>query len=1284
MRTVLVILCLSVLGFVRAAAPRATFTENKGQWPAEVLYRTGVPGGALFVEREAFTVVLGTGGPHRHNGEQEPDHVDGPWRGHAYRVHFVGGSAQGAEGGVKQAGYANFFLGNRPDQWGTGCAMYGEVLLKDVWPGIDLRIDGANGLKYEFILAPGADPGLIQLRYEGADDLLLKDGRLSVLTSVRTVTEEAPLSFQPAMEPGSGPTEVPSRFRLDGDLLTFQLPEGHDPARPLTIDPVLNFGSYSGSTGDNFGFTATYDASGHLYGGGNVFDIGYPYTSGALDASFNGGVCDIGISKWTPDGTDLVWSTYIGGEFDDLPHSMVVNANDELFVMGATGSPDFPVTTGAFDENFHGGPPTPVSSYNFPQGADLYVLHLNAGATALLGSTYVGGSDADGMNLGTLAYNYGDAFRGEIALNAAGQPIMATSTRSLDLPTVNAPQPAYGGGDLDGFLLRMDPALTTLLWATYRGGSGTDSGFGIQTASTGEIYVTGGTTSTDLPLAGTPFQPANSGGTDGYIARYAANGSTLLATTYLGTSSYDQTYFVQLDPQDRVFVVGQTHGNYPITPGKYANPGSSQFIHKLEADLSTSVWSTRIGNGNGIEDISPSAFLVSDCGQIFFSGWGGVVNMFGGNSMNSTTIGLPVSDDAYQGSTDGSDFYLMVLEPEGAALNYATFFGGGTSDEHVDGGTSRFDKNGTVYQAVCAGCGMNDDFPTTPDAWSTTNNSGNCNLGVFKFDLVRPMALISIAGPDSICFPDQVQFQNTSTGGNTFDWDFGDGTTSNDPTPTHTYDEEGEFTIRLILSDSYGCALNDTAEILLTSLPPYVASVDPVGPMCPEGTLQLNASDGMTWHWFPATGLSSSTIQDPVASPDVSTLYHVAVTSFCGTDTAEVEVIIANPQGSAMPDADVCLGEGVELSASGGLEFVWTPPETLSNATSQTPTATPLDTTTYYVTIISEGGCEVTDSVRVNVVYGIPDRVLVDTAVCVGGSVQLVGPLADSYLWHADLTLSALDVQSPIAAPNATTTYVLEATNVCGTVTDSAQVAVITVYPLAWPDTLVCPGAPVGLHASGGTTYAWSPSAPLSNADVPNPIATSWSSTTYTVVVTDDNGCWADTTVRVDLHPLPFVEARPDVVTDWGDPVQLFATGDGTLVWSPDLWLDCTECPTPWSRPDASITYTVTITDSLGCKNSDDVVIILNGTLYVPNTFTPNGDGKNDLFQAWGTEIDTFRMLVFNRWGEEIYRTEKMSEGWDGKYNGVDSQIDTYVWRVDVTELAGHTRTLYGHVNLVR
>ncbi|MDQ3100252.1 MAG: PKD domain-containing protein, partial [Bacteroidota bacterium] len=702
---------------------------------------------------------------------------------------------------------------------------------------------------------------------------------------------------------------------------------------------------------------------------------------------------------------------------------------------------------------------------------------------------------------------------------------------------------------------------------------------------------------------------------------------------------------------DDVYVVGQTHGNYPITPGKYSVAGSSQFIHKYSPDLSSSIWSTRIGNGNGDEDISPSAFLVSDCRQIYFSGWGGQLNGF--NGLTSTTLGLPTTPEAFQTTTDGSDFYLMVLEPEAVALNYATFFGGGLSNEHVDGGTSRFDKSGKVYQAVCAGCGGNDDFPTTPGAWSNTNNNTNCNLGVFKFDLSKVIAVIEINGPDSICAPASVDFESQSSGGDTFNWTFGDEGESTEESPSFTFQEPGVYSVTLIVTDSYDCVIGDTAVLQITILPEIEVSVEPVPSVCPGGEVQLTAMPAdQEYIWSPSIGLDDTAIQDPIASPGVNTTYLVIVSGECGTDSATVEVIYADPVGSALPDETICLGDSAQLGASGGSIYLWDPPEGLDDPTSSSPLASPIDTTVYSVMITTIEGCEMTDSVQVNVVFSLPEPALVDTAICEGSSVQLIGPVADWYLWEAATGIIDLQAVSQNVSPLASSTYVLLCGNICGELRDTARVDIITVVASAWPDTIVCPGEPVQLHASGGTTYSWSPGSWLNDASSETPICRPASETNYTVTVTDDDGCSDQAELLIRVFPTPFVNAGNDAVIDFGDRIQLHGLGDGILSWEPVEMVDCADCPGPWTRPEESTLYTLRVIDTNNCVATDQVWVILNGSLFVPNTFTPNGDGVNDVFGAWGKEIAEFQLQIFDRWGLMIYESDRLDRFWDGTYSG--------------------------------
>ncbi|MCB0771088.1 MAG: gliding motility-associated C-terminal domain-containing protein [Flavobacteriales bacterium] len=1273
---------LLILGTVtRASGPMASFTENKGQWPAHVLFRAMLPNGALFVERQGLTYVLRSGGDAHRHGTDAMD--NGALHAHAYKVHFIGGSTSKAIGGMTLPHYENHFLGNDPSLWGSGCAVHGEVLLKDVWPGIDLLLSGRDGLKYELVVAVGADPSMARFQYEGHIGLSLKNGELVVNTTAGPTIEEAPVSFQSV----DGSTRsVSSRYVLREDVVSFALPNGFDRSRTLTIDPTITFASYSGSSGNNFGFTATYDESGHLYGGGIVFNVGYPTTVGVLDPTFNGGTIDVGVSKWSPDGSSLVWSTYYGGSGNESPHSMVVNANDELFIFGSTGSTDLPTTPGCFDPTFGGGfALTFIIGYGYdqPDGTDMFVAHLNTAATALVGSTYIGGTGNDGINNAlSLAHNYGDSFRGEIIVDPDGNAVVASTTATQDLPVVGGPQTSYGGAQQDGYVFRMDPGLSTMLWSTYVGGNGADAAYGVQVDSNGELFVAGGTTSTDLPMAVNTFQPAFSGVTDGFIMRYDLSGA-LVGSTHVGTASYDQCYFVQLNTNDEVFVVGQTHGDYPVTPGKYSNPGSSQFIHKFDHDLGNSQWSTRFGNGSSVQDLSPTAFLVSDCGQIYFSGWGGSTNAVAGSG-SSTTNGLDVTPDAFQSTTDGSDFYLMLLEPEAVALSYATFFGGVESAEHVDGGTSRFDKDGTVYQAVCAGCQNNDDFPTTPGAWSNTNNATGCNLGVVKFELSVPIADISINGPSEVCFPAEIAFENNSSGGDTYFWSFGDGGTSNAFEPTHTFLTEGEFVVTMEMTDQFGCTQAASDTLYLTSLPPPIAVIEPVAPICPGSSAELFGSDALAWEWSPAESLDDPTSQSPMASPDSVTTYQLVVTSTCGTDTAWVEVGFIDPEGAAMDDVDVCLGSSVTIEAEGGGTYTWSPSETLSDPLSATPSASPMVNTVYTVEVITPEGCALVDSLLVTVFLNAPEPILSDTAICEGASIQLLGPEATLHAWDPAALVDDATGPAPIAAPASPTWFFVTASNACGTIRDSAFVDIVIPIADAWPDSVVCPGRSVQLGANGGVSFEWTPATGLDDPFVQFPVSTVNNPINYSVRVIDALGCEANATLSLGLLPPPFVEAGPDQVLDLGQEVQLNAIGSGQFLWEPSMGLDCTDCPAPIARPQESTLYTVTLTDANGCRSVDEVRVLLNGSLFVPNTFTPNGDGFNDRFGASGTEINSLQLEIFDRWGVLVFKGNAQDKWWDGTYNGQDAPVDVYVWRIDTEDLVGAKRTLYGHVTLVR
>ncbi|MCE9537708.1 MAG: hypothetical protein K8R85_00600 [Bacteroidetes bacterium] len=738
------------------------FTENINQWDKKVLYRAQLDGGVLFLEKNCFTYNFYDKETLRKN------HVSKPLppiqlesglrneviRSHAFRMTLIG-AEETVEVTEKQTcpDYCNFYIGQDKSKWAGNVKNYKELIYQNMYDGIDFQMLGLqNSLKYNFIVAPQAHTEDIQLYYEGLESIALSKGALLLKTSVNEISEQKPYAYQ--LIKGKQ-IEVPCEFILTGTTVSFHFPKEYDKNTELIIDPILVFAASTGSTADNFGMTATYDSQGCLYAGGTVYGAGYPVTLGAYDTSWNGGPLyldgrtDVVISKYDASGTFMQYSTYLGGTTStEIVSSLVVNAQNELMLFGATGSSDFPVTTGAFETTFKGGSflSFQANGTKYINGTDLYVAKFNSTGTSLLASTFLGGTQNDGVNDSpTLAYNYGDYYRGEIQVDNAGNCYIASCTYSSNFPTtLGCPQPIAGGG-LDGVVFKMNPSLTALTWSTYVGGMADDGCYALTLDNLLNVYTTGGTSSTNFPItSGTLDTTYNGGITDGFITKIKSDGSEIMNSTFVGTPAYDQSFLVQFDKNFNLYIIGQSEGVMPVSVGVYSNPNSKQFIWKIDSTLSTKLFTTIFGNGNGQVNISPSAFLVDGCDNIYVCGWGG--NILTG----VPTTNMPLTPNTLQPTTDGFNFYLFVLAPDATSLLYATYFGGGQSHEHVDGGTSRFDKKGIVYQAVCSGCGGNDDFPVTPGSWPYTatnytphtngvsasgiNMSSNCNEGVFKFD----------------------------------------------------------------------------------------------------------------------------------------------------------------------------------------------------------------------------------------------------------------------------------------------------------------------------------------------------------------------------------------------------------------------------------------------------------------------------------------------------------------------------------------------------------------------
>ncbi len=1292
------------------------YAENKGQWGEDLFFLARTGAMDIYIGDGKFTLQLKSGEDYdnlhaQHHGEIGfPEAM--PVRFHNIEFALVDANPTQPIGQNMAADYVNYFLGNDPKRWAGEVRQFGEVISPSVYPGIDMHLASiGHHMKYEFTVAPGANPDQIQFIISGADDLYLSEGKLHLNNSIDLLIDDTPIAWQ-TIDGTQG--TVPCAYRLSGDTLSFDVGK-YDKTEELIIDPTLIFATLMGSASDNWGSTATYDSLGNMYTGGIVIgpqnvDLNhYPTTTGAFQLTYNGGAStgfgtDIVISKINGTGTNLIYSTYLGGENNEIPHSLVVNGNNELYLLGTTSSSMFPTSLNPYDGTFNGGDSIGTggagnlnsNSVGYPNGSDIVVTKFSANGNVLLGSTYVGGSGNDGINMSdTLQRAYADEFRGEIIVDANDNCYIATSTGSDNFPIVNGFQNVYGGGTTDGVVFKFNSNLTALLWSTYIGGLRSDAAYSLQFDPNFDVFVTGGTESNNFPVTTGVINGGYQGGiSDGWVAKISNNGQTLLASTFLGTDDYDQSFFVQLDQQGFVYTVGHSIGNYPVGPNwVYSVPNSGQFLHKLSNDLQSTEFSTRWGSStNAGINLSLSAFLVNECNNIFIAGWGG--GLFGTGSVfggASSVSGLPTTNNAIQPATaDGSDMYFLVLSDSALGVLFGSYYGGNVG-EHVDGGTSRFDKKGIIYQAVCASCGGGaTTFPTFPNpgVWSSQDSGANCNLGAIKYDLVTLDASADVDGPTTVCINDSIQFQNESIGGSLFFWDFGDGNTSDEFEPRHAYPTAGTYQTMLVIYDSVSCIEQDTDYIAITVQPGPTGQVEIPDAVCPFEPAQMQASGGTQYLWSPSTGVDNSGLPNPIATVGATTLFTVYVSDSCATDTLTVELPIHVNSTSVSGDTSLCRGQSSRIYAFGGSQYEWSPDVFLSDTDVSNPVATPDSTIEYNVDIVDLFGCERSWPVKIYIEGFVPIvEASGDTAICDEGRVVLEAKGASNYEWFPKGTILNPFLNSTPAYPEETTMYKVRSFNSCGYGYDSILVKVEPVELYTLEDTAICEGDSAQLQAFGSLTYYWEGdvfSQPNYNpAPKIRPEKSGW----YRVTGENSIGCSTVDSMFVSVFDVPNMEITTDADTITGlYPVWLVVESDYDFTWSSEGDIPCDTCDSILVAPLYKTWYYATAFTDKGCIVEDSISVYSISKIFIPNTFTPDFNGTNEEFKAQGHNILDFSMRIYDRWGHVVFNSSHIDHGWNGrKFNdGEPVQLGAYSYVVRYTILPGQEQVQTGVVNVLR
>lgn len=889
-----------------------TFVENKGQWPEDVRFMTEVPGGYMWIGHRSFrTSMLSSNLPHggeERKGQQFPHSI-----GHCYDLEFVGGQAKTIQsnGGRGETRY-NFFLGNNPEKWGRNAHAFEEVFLNQMYSGVDVRLYRKGGaLKYDLEAADPTAISLVKIQYKGLSGLELKDGKLILKTSIGNIVESIPLAYQII---DGQPVSVSCRYQVANGIVSFVFPKGLKKNHPIVVDPEVVFYTHSGSLADNWGSSAVGDNDGNSYSAGTVYGPGFPATIGAFDSLYNGTSpypfsFDVGIQKFNKAGNKLLFSTYLGGIESESPHSLNVDEIGNLLIFGTTSSADFPITAQAFQSNFLGGPTIDpmVNNYRYRKGSDLFITRLDSSGQAILGSTFLGGTNNDGLlfTQNFLTMNYGDGYRGDITSAADGSVYLASLTSSNDFPVSNAHQ-SSSGGFVDGVVCRLSYGLDSLLWSTYLGGSEEDALFSIQMQGANRVVVCGGSRSFDFPIIAGAYQPnrflaaspRKNASCDGVIASFSAETGGLLNSTFSGTSQYDQAYLTQTDPEGNVFIFGQTEGSMPKSDGKFGNANGRVFIQKFNPTLSTLIWGTTLGS-TAQSTLVPSAFLVDSCGRIYISGWGGQSNYFFDEGFTGgTTAGFPVSFDAFKATTNGSDFYFGVLGEDANSLVFGSYYGGSPRGMHVDGGMSRFSKSGVITQATC-GCKLgNQFFPGTTGSYSPTIKSTNCNQGVIRIDLgalKAKFAINAILGCDLT-----VTFLNESSNANQFVWYWGDGDSlvSNQPTVSHTYLSAGNYLVTLFAKSIGTCQSIAYYSDTLTVENPFPFVSDTVSYSYCKGDAffpNIPSFFGIEKKWLTTNDIINGDFVNPFIRPSSPRLYTIEYTNSRGCKRNKYFQTIAKP-----------------------------------------------------------------------------------------------------------------------------------------------------------------------------------------------------------------------------------------------------------------------------------------------------------------------------------------------------------------------------------------------------
>jgi uncharacterized repeat protein (TIGR01451 family) len=756
------------------------FEENQGQTDPRVKFLSRGEGYTLLLTAEEAVLVLKPDRANLGEGTALSDEPEEPANPHVLRLKLVGANTDPQASGFDALpGKSNYFIGNDPSRWRTNVPTYRKVAFDAIYPGIDLVYYGnQRQLEYDFVVAPGADPDQIHLAVEGADEVAIdEDGHLVLSTPKGEIRQHKPVVYQEidgkrrhldgryallspetvgssqskastvgrALSTIGGSAHVPSLgdAHPTGDLLVdhllqvayvgFEVSE-YDSEHPLVIDPVLVYSTYLGGGQLERGAGIAVDTQGSTYIVGHTASLDFPTTAGAWQLTKPGGSRgtnhhDAFITKLAPDGSTMLYSTYLGGTTNiENARSVAVDGLGHAYVVGITWSADFPVTAGAYIGD-----------------GNAFVTKLDLDGSSLVYSSIIGGYQAL-----------------DIALDASGNAYVTGDTFSDNIATTpGAPQPSRAGGR-EAYVAKLDPTGSSLLYATYLGGTGGEEGASLAVDGSGKAYITGWTTSSDFPLAN-PIQAQFGGGTpngDAYVVVLNAEGTQFDFATYLGGTRNEAGRGIGVDDAGNAFVTGNTaSSDFPLQVPLQAvfggsdsstpwNLGGDAFVTRIDTVNHRLVFSTYLG---GDADDAGYDIEVDALGNSYVAGATDSADFPLRNPIQATFVGGSPNEEL-------GDVFLAKINPAGSQIRFSTYLGGDETDHGECCDTLTVDACGDAY---LTGTTFSRDFPTQSSVQETYAGTGDVFVTKVLFDDVSDISVAKSDMPDPVIVGNELRYTLT-------------------------------------------------------------------------------------------------------------------------------------------------------------------------------------------------------------------------------------------------------------------------------------------------------------------------------------------------------------------------------------------------------------------------------------------------------------------------------------------------------------------------------------------